>query len=246
MRLKLQIILGILLIGLTIGFSVWNLNRSGFFNLTNTDVIVENFADQKNYLAPLIAQVNTSMTPYMGQSLWSISPEKVAQSVESLPWVQEVRVSVRWPVSLRIQIVAKEVALLLVHHNGTLMPVTKEGELLPPVSANHSPSVVLLQGEVFEKQKEQRQKAIEVIQSIPAQGNFSQKNISEIHYDTQEGFWIHLVGSGLRVNLGQDQVMTKSLRVSQVLNYLDEHQMDARVIDANLSKKVLVRLRKGP
>ena len=54
------------------------------------------------------------------------------------------------------------------------------------------------------------------------------------------------MSSGMRVNLGDDEVLKKSLRVSQVLNYVDEHQLDARVIDANLSKKVLVRLRKGP
>ena len=38
----------------------------------------------------------------------------------------------------------------------------------------------------------------------------------------------------------------KAQRVSQVLEYMETRQLEARVIDANLSKKVLVRLRKDP
>ena len=52
--------------------------------------------------------------------------------------------------------------------------------------------------------------------------------------------------SGLRVKVGEDRVRTKSFRISQVLDYLDSRKFQARVIDANLSQKVLVRLRKEP
>jgi cell division protein FtsQ len=244
--LKWRFGIGFLLIVSVLGFSFCQLHKTGFFNLASVDVLVEDFATQKNYLSPLVADVNRSISVFMGQPLFSLRLESVAKSVEALPWVQEVRVSLRWPAGLRLEIKSRDVFLLLAHKNGSMMPVTENGELLPPISANHVPAVALLQGEVFEKQKEKRAQAIQLIHSIPDVGNFSQKNISEIHYDDKEGFWVHLMGSGLRVNLGQDQMLTKSLRVSQVMNYLDEHQMDARVIDANLSKKVLVRLRKDP
>jgi cell division protein FtsQ len=38
----------------------------------------------------------------------------------------------------------------------------------------------------------------------------------------------------------------KAARVAQVIEYMETRQLEARVIDANLSKKVLVRLRKDP
>ena len=41
---------------------------------------------------------------------------------------------------------------------------------------------------------------------------------------------------------GEDQFEIKSSRVSQVIDYLENRDLKARVIDANLSKKVLVRL----
>jgi cell division protein FtsQ len=50
----------------------------------------------------------------------------------------------------------------------------------------------------------------------------------------------------LRVKLGNENFESKSLRVSQVIDYIENKQIEARVIDANLSQKVLVRLRKEP
>jgi cell division protein FtsQ len=55
-----------------------------------------------------------------------------------------------------------------------------------------------------------------------------------------------LIKTGVRVKMGEDQMALKAARVSQVVDYLETRQFDARVIDANLSKKVLVRLRKDP
>ncbi len=55
-----------------------------------------------------------------------------------------------------------------------------------------------------------------------------------------------MIKTGIQVKMGEDQVSLKSARVAQVVDYLETRQFDARVIDANLSKKVLVRLRKDP
>ena len=46
--------------------------------------------------------------------------------------------------------------------------------------------------------------------------------------------------------MGDDQFIVKGARVNQVLEYLESNEFKARVIDATLSQKVLVRLRKGP
>ena len=65
-------------------------------------------------------------------------------------------------------------------------------------------------------------------------------------YKEKEGFWLTLIRSGVEVRIGEELVPLKSARVSQVLDYLKSHQFEARVIDADLSQKVLVRLRKDP
>ena len=70
--------------------------------------------------------------------------------------------------------------------------------------------------------------------------------VSEIGYDKKEGYWIKLLNSETRVQYGEDQFEIKSARISQVIEYLESRNLKARVIDANLSKKVLVRLQQSP
>jgi cell division protein FtsQ len=82
-------------------------------------------------------------------------------------------------------------------------------------------------------------------QEIPPEGSFSQKKISEIFYDKKEGFWVQMVDQGLQVKLGEGQVSLKSARVGQVLDYVKSHDIKPRLIDANLSKKVILKLEKN-
>lgn len=85
-----------------------------------------------------------------------------------------------------------------------------------------------------------------MIDEIPTEGKFSQKRISEIRHDSKDGFWMTMMKTGLRVKMGEDNFALKASRVGQVIEYMENRQLEARVIDANLSKKVLVRLRKDP
>jgi cell division protein FtsQ len=118
--------------------------------------------------------------------------------------------------------------------------------MLESVSQKAAPDVALIQGDIFEKNLDVRQRAVKTIDEIPHTGKFSQKNISELRFDPKQGFWATLIGTGMRVKLGEEQISLKSARVSQVIEYMETRQLEARVIDANLSKKVLVRLRKDP
>jgi len=129
---------------------------------------------------------------------------------------------------------------------GSLIPVMGDGKFLDPISSSEAPDVVLLEGETFYKTPELRKKAIQMIDEIPDIGSFSAANISAIRHDSKDGFWISLIKPAIDVKMGEDQFVVKGARVNQVLEYLDTNEFKARVIDANLSQKVLVRLRKDP
>jgi cell division protein FtsQ len=145
-----------------------------------------------------------------------------------------------------VRIIPKDIGLLFVSRKGELYPLVTDGTFLPPILSQQAPDVALLEGEGFFKSVEMRKKALQLISEVPHDGRFSKKNISQIGYDPKEGFWVTLLQSGLRVKLGEEQFATKAARISQVIEYMDARQLEARVIDANLSKKVLVRLRKDP
>ena len=242
----LKLILGVALVPSSIAGTVWYLEKQGFFNIENIETTVENSGDQSIYLKPLVKNLDDELESMRGVSLWKVDIAKLRDTYSKLSWIDGLSISRRWPSRLKVNVHAKEVDLLLMTKNGKFIPIVESGDSLPAVELKQIPDVAVLRGENFETRRDLRKKVVGLLKEIPADGPFSQKSISEIHFDDRDGFWVTLVKNGILVKMGHDQIAMKSTRVSQVLEYVDSRQLDARVIDANLSKKVLVRLRKEP
>lgn len=236
---------GVVLPAMIAGTMYW-LNKSGFFNINQVQVVLVDVQPQSQFYIPLIQKLESEMASFKGQSLWSVRLSEVDTILQSQNWVEEHSISRSWPGTLKVKLKPHDVKLLYLSRNGKYYPIIDDGSFLDGVDSRQAPNVVLLDGDVFAQKKELRQKAVSMMKEIPKEGSFSQKAISEVRYDTKEGFWMTLVKNGIQVKIGEEQVALKSARVAQVVDYLESHQFDARVIDANLSKKVLVRLRKDP
>ncbi len=246
-KLVLRLLFGFVFLPLSLWGTLFYLNENGFFNVDKVEVMVLNTpAGQDQFLKPYVANLENNLEKYKGVSLWNIKLKEITGEIANQNWIYSLNLQRNWPSTLTLRLIPHEVKLLYVSKNSKLIPVIKQGELLDPVEARQAPDVAILEGEVFAKKPELRKKAVEVIDQIPAEGSFSKKTISEVHYDNNDGFWMTMIKTGTQVNLGSDQVLLKSARVSKVVDYLESRQFDARVIDANLSKKVLVRLRKDP
>ncbi len=246
-HLVLKFILGFVVIPLCLAGTLYYLNNLGFFNISELEVVlVSPVEGQQNYLQPLVGDLRDSVKSYEGISLWNIDLKKVIKTVRTNAWIESVSIKRNWPSTLQIQVIPYEVKLLYLGKNGQLIPVIRDGTLMKPVQSPQAPDVALLDGDNFAKQSELRKKAVQVIEDMPEQGSFSKKTISEIRYDGKDGIWMTMIKTGIQVKLGEDQVSLKAARVSKVVEYLENRQLDVRVIDANLSKKVLVRLRKDP
>ncbi len=231
---------------MALGFSFFSLENSGFFNVDHIDLIVEKTPETPLYLQPLIKRLDLALEKYRGQSLWKIDLNEVSKKINSENWIQEVTLTRRFPSKLRVVIEPKEVKLLYAARGGKFLPVVSDGSFLEPVDGKQAPDVPLLVGDAFAEKTELRKKSVEALETVPIDGSFSRKTISEIQYDSKEGYWMTLIKSGIKVKMGEEQMALKGARVSQVIDYMDAHSFQARVIDANLSKKVLVRLRKDP
>ncbi|MBV2167366.1 MAG: FtsQ-type POTRA domain-containing protein [Bdellovibrio sp.] len=246
-KLAVQLIFGFIVLPLSLAGSLYYLNQRGFFNVANIEVVLEGHKPgQEQFLRPHIDNLEASLGKYKGLSLWSIKLSSISREVSSLNWVDSLNIKRSWPATLSVRVQPHEVKLLYISKQGKLVPIIQDGRFLDPVETREAPDVAILEGEVFLKKTDLRKKAVDVIEQIPAEGSFSKKTISEIRYDSKEGFWMTMIKTGIQVKMGEDQVALKAARVSQVVDYLDSRQFDARVIDANLSKKVLVRLRKDP
>lgn len=245
-KIILSLIFGVVVIPLSVAGVIYSLDQSGFFNLDNIQIVVENSDGQSNFLKPLISELDHQIDQSRGTSLWNLDLKKIEAQVTAHSWIEQVSLTRRWPSQLRVLVIPREVKLVFVNNDGSLWPIVADGNFLPAVSAKEAPDVALLDGEVFKKDTALRKKAVSVMDEIPKDGRFSRKTISEMNFDAKEGFWATLIQSGIRVKLGEENIPLKSARVGQVLEYMETRNLQARVIDADLSKKVLVRLRKGP
>jgi len=230
--------------------SVYTLDQRGFFAIEDVNLTVMTKSEQLNFSKPYMDKLNLELSAYKGQSLWRLSLSGVSDKLKAKSWIKDFRISRSWPNGLDVEIEPKTLSLLYVDQTrlalGFVRPVTNDGALLPEVDTTQAPPLAMLKGEVFVKDLAKRKIAIELLKSLPEDGKLSHKIISEIGFDSKEGYWVEVAKSNIKIKLGDDQFAVKSARVSQVLDYLEKRDLKARVIDANLSKKVLVRLQQTP
>ncbi len=247
-KLILKLFVAFIAVPSVVAGSMYWLNENGFFNISEVEIIHDGSRtqNQQNFYAPLVEKMAKEMELFRGQSLWSVNLSQVVAILNSQNWIAIHSISRSWPSTLQVKIQPYDVKLVYLGKNGKYFPIIEDGSFLESVDSRQAPDVTLLDGEIFLQKKELRTKAVNVIKEIPTEGSFSKKTISEMRYDPKEGFSVMMMKTGIQVKIGEDQVALKSARVSQVVDYLETRDIDARVIDANLSKKVLVRLRKDP
>lgn len=243
-RLIAQLLTVLVILPLGVGGLLYELNRHGFFDLKSIEIVLEESERNSLYLKPLIEKLDNEMEKNRGVSLWALDLSKISSQVQGQAWVDMHALSRVWPNGLRVRIRPHEVKFLLVGAHGKLAPVLSDGRLLDAVEAKVAPDVTLLEGDSFQRH-DLRKRAVEAMEDIPKEGSFSRRTISEMKYDPREGFTLRLERTGTRIKIGDDMetIPLKSARVAQVLDYLSNRDMTAESIDANLSKKVLVRLR---
>lgn len=245
-KLLLKLFIAVFVIPVSVAGVLYFLNKQGFFNLQHIEVVVLNEDQQRKFSEPLKLELEKNLQSFQGTSLWALDLNKVAAQLGEEKWIERHQITRRWPATMRVEVKAHQVQFLLLSKDGKIHPVVEDGSYLAPVLPQAAPDVAILSGQAFEKNHELRQRAVHLLGRIPSEGKFSAKSIAELQYDSKEGFWATLLQSGIKVKMGEEKFELKSQRVSQVLEYLERRQLEARVIDADLSKKVLVRLRKGP
>ncbi len=247
-----KIVFSIVLIPSIIAGVVWYMNETNFFNVTELDFKTDFSRSSKTekaekaILANETSMLSQKLDSFKGVSLFKVDLGKIQKTIESESWVKSVEIYREWPNRLKIIIDAYDISLLYWQSEKKIFPILENNKVLEPLEISQAPDrTITTEKKIFADSKT-REKAIKVLKSLPPVGSFSTGKISEIGFNSKEGFWADLLNKELRVKLGNENFDSKSIRVSQVIDYIENKQIEARVIDANLSQKVLVRLRKDP
>jgi cell division protein FtsQ len=225
------------------GFAVFfSLNEKGFFKVVEIAWDVHSSKVESPYYEDHLNQLQFYLQKFVGTSMWSVNLDTVASVLKTQDWIADHQVRKSWPSRLSVEIIPKKIAFILVKPGKGYRPLTEDGDLLSLTDNLKLPDKMLLFGDAFERDSVLRSKALDLYRALPADGTLERSMISEVRYGTKKGFQLSLIGSSTLIHLGEQNFEQKISRVTQVLQYLENKKLQARVIDANLTKKVLVRL----
>lgn len=213
--------------------------QSSFFNLSDMSV---NYTYASDYIVSLNKIIMEPLEEYKGQAIWKVDLKEIEKTLKNQNWIQTVTVSRRLPSTLLIEIQPKEIVANLVTSPTKIIPVSEDSELLPETSYLKAPDVPLLTGKVFVKNQELRERALALLKELPREGALSYETVSEV-VSRENNFGIKTKNSNALILMNSENVSLKAARVSKVVDYLLEKNLDGRVIDSNFTKKVLVKLR---
>lgn len=245
LRWSMRLVVLCALLGL-LAVTPWFLQREAFFRIESTEIALLEGEKVPEWLSTEWAMAVDDVRKFEGKDLWSLEMDEVMTKMKAKGWVRDVQVTRSWPKKLFVHIQPKSLVAYMRGTKGALHPVLEDGESLDSDQLDVFQNLPLLSGDFSRKDKKLINQAIALVHGLPKDGALSLDRISEIGYHDKEGFWFLVMPFGTKVRLGVGEVDRKIARVRQVMEYLDSRQIGARVIDADLSKKVVVRLRKSP
>jgi hypothetical protein len=230
-----------------VGYGGYELYKSPLFNLKNlnysySEGITED-SDTYTYLEHVRPQLEKQVSKYVGKSLWELDIFEIEKELETLPWVQNIIITRRFPSDLHIEIEPKKIVANIIKTPSKVQPVAYDSTLLSDVEITKAPSVPILSSKHFVRSENLRKKALQFLSELPEEGSFSYREISEISPFRNDEFQVLLKNSKALVLINVENVPIKAERISRVIEYMDPSEMKGRVIDSNFSKKVLVRPR---
>ena len=244
-----------MLFPLVIFLSVYSLDQQGFFKIDKVELKVNTLTSQKNYVEPRVVQLRVKLEAVKGIPLWKAPLSELSKTIKEEKWIKNFQLSRVWPSGILLEVQTDDVAILVfpgveettsIGEVSQIKPITKSGQVLEKINSKQAPNAIVTHDSELLISQKIREGALSVIAALPSSGRMAESQISEIGYDHKEGYWIKLLNSETKVNFGEEQFEIKSARISQVIDYLESRNLKARVIDANLSKKVLVRLQQTP
>lgn len=249
MRAYAKILAFVFLFGAMSVTSIHFLSKSDIFLVQDVEVRLggDNFNIEvaaSNAFKEWQNSMRATLKQWVGKKIFDVPIEQVANELQKTVWVSELRVSRSYPNTIRIVVEPKNwIGYFVSENEGMLIPVASDGSLLPHVKMKDVPSLTIFSSELRRKD-ELRKRAVSMLQQLPREGKISQKTIAEVAPADSAAFVVSIIPSHIKIKLNEESLPLEVARVEKVMEYLDSHELQGRVIDADYAKKVVVKLRK--
>lgn len=183
----------------------------------------------------------------VGDSLFDLDLHMIGRKIEEHPWIARAEVERAFPDQVVIRVVEREPRAII--DLGYLYYVDAGGEVFKMLDHGDRLDFPVLTGidreALLERQGEARtwlNKALALMNALEARKLFNLEDVSEIHYDTQDGLIVYTYLGGVPVHIGDGQFAGKLDRLERIFPDLEPRLCALAYIDLNVTDRVIVKV----
>jgi len=206
--------------------------------------IIEWQKGQRDWLFDDIKKSLTKQTKAMhGKYVWEVDLNQILSSIEKDKRVEKVQIQRKLPNKIEVKLLPHEPFAIYWGGSHSILPVSKDGTLLPALAKDAYYEAPILRGRVFLESHDLRKRAIEILELSQSKKFIHNRKASELLFDKKQGFILIMSPDGEELFLGEEDFDRRLFMAEKVLNYLSGQGIKGRILDLRFSKKVVVKVR---
>ncbi|MGK2905626.1 MAG: cell division protein FtsQ/DivIB [Desulfuromonadales bacterium] len=182
-----------------------------------------------------------------GDSLFDLELHMIGRKIEEHPWIARADVERSFPNQVLIRVAEREVRAII--DLGYLYYVDKTGVVFKMLDAEDQldyPVITGIDRQYLLDNPDQTQGclnlALQLMDELSNRALFNLEDVSEIHYDQQEGLILHTRVGGVPVRMGTLGFNAKLNRLEKIYNDLEPRLLALKYIDLNVTDRVIVKI----
>jgi cell division protein FtsQ len=183
----------------------------------------------------------------LGDSLFDLELYMIGRKIEEHPWIARADVERSFPNQVVIRVAEREVRAII--DLGYLYYVDKTGVVFKMLDADDQldyPVITGIDRQYLLDNPDQTQGclnlALQLMDELSNRALFNLDDVSEIHYDQQEGLILHTRIGGVPVRMGTQGFNAKLNRLEKIYNDLEPRLLALKYIDLNVTDRVIVKV----
>jgi len=183
----------------------------------------------------------------VGDSLFDLELHMIGRKIEEHPWIARADVERSFPDRVVIRVVEREARAII--DLGYLYYVDRAGEVFKMLDASDRldyPVITGIDRQYLLDNPDQTQGclnlALRLMDELGSRDLFNLDDVSEIHYDQQEGIILHTRIGGVPVRMGTLGFNVKLNRLEKIYGDLEPRLTALKYIDLNVTDRVIVKV----
>ena len=183
----------------------------------------------------------------VGDSLFDLELHMIGRKIEEHAWIESAEVERSFPNQVVIRVKEREARAII--DLGYLYYVDRNGEVFKMLDANDELNYPVVTGidrqyllDNPDKTEGCVKLALRLMDELDKREIFNLQEVSEIHYDQQDGLVLHTRVGGVPVRMGEDSFDTKLNRLEHIYEDIEPRLLALKYIDLNVTNRVIVKV----